>query len=85
MIAGHSRGGKLAALHYAAGCAPCGLPLKAAFLLDPVDNTRQERAQPVCCTVQVAVIIVVFALLRGSSCTVMYYTLTIAPHQPCIL
>jgi pimeloyl-ACP methyl ester carboxylesterase len=35
-VAGHSRGGKLAALHFA--CSP--ELVRAAFLIDPVDNTR---------------------------------------------
>lgn len=35
VIAGHSRGAKLAALHYAGSSR-----FKAAFLIDPVDNTR---------------------------------------------
>ncbi|GBF97689.1 hypothetical protein Rsub_09747 [Raphidocelis subcapitata] len=48
-VAGHSRGAKLAALHYAAslkpGASPSTLgqcyPLRGAFLMDPVDNTAQ--------------------------------------------
>ncbi|KAF8059430.1 Chlorophyllase-1 [Scenedesmus sp. PABB004] len=39
LVGGHSRGGKLAALHYAAG-AVGGVPLRGAFLIDPVDNTK---------------------------------------------
>lgn len=38
VLAGHSRGGKLAALHYSSG-EVCGLPIRTAFLIDPVDNT----------------------------------------------
>jgi hypothetical protein len=49
VIAGHSRGGKLAALHFCscarADSAGWGAdkplpPFKAAFLLDPVNNTE---------------------------------------------
>ncbi|KAL0050014.1 hypothetical protein WJX82_002740 [Trebouxia sp. C0006] len=36
-VAGHSRGAKLAALHFASGQSS----VKAAFLVDPVDNTRE--------------------------------------------
>ncbi|WIA16012.1 hypothetical protein OEZ85_012745 [Tetradesmus obliquus] len=38
VLAGHSRGGKLAALHYSSGTV-AGLPIRSAFLIDPVDNT----------------------------------------------
>lgn len=38
VVAGHSRGGKLAALHYSSGSV-AGLPIRSAFLIDPVDNT----------------------------------------------
>eukprot|EP00882_Tetradesmus_deserticola_P000551 GHRQ01000604.1.p1 GENE.GHRQ01000604.1~~GHRQ01000604.1.p1 ORF type:complete len:408 (+),score=121.30 GHRQ01000604.1:413-1636(+) len=38
VVAGHSRGGKLAALHFCSGSV-AGLPIRSAFLIDPVDNT----------------------------------------------
>eukprot|EP00878_Enallax_costatus_P011258 GHUV01011755.1.p1 GENE.GHUV01011755.1~~GHUV01011755.1.p1 ORF type:complete len:216 (+),score=32.20 GHUV01011755.1:47-694(+) len=38
IIAGHSRGGKLAALHYSTGKV-AGINIRSAFLIDPVDNT----------------------------------------------
>ncbi|KAL3163081.1 hypothetical protein ABBQ32_009500 [Trebouxia sp. C0010 RCD-2024] len=41
-VAGHSRGAKLAALHFASGSSA----VKAAFLVDPVDNTRETPEGP---------------------------------------